>query len=123
MWRYQNVPGDTAIALALRRVIEHPPEPPPVVDFAAEKEDSRALVRLMWLDSLPDLVRGDLPVEDLMGWLVGKYPERDTSDVLAGFSGLLFHQDFRADFTDQTPHAYDTADGEIKASPLTLTPT
>ena len=56
-----------------------------------------------------------------MGWLVKKYPERDTSDVLAGFSGLVYHPDFRAAFNDQTPRAYDTSDGEIKASPLTLT--
>ena len=120
-WRYLNVPSDTAIALALRRVIEHTPEPPPVLEFAAEKEDPRALVRLMWLDSLPDLVRGDLPVEDLMGWLVKKNPELDTSDMLAGFSGLVFHRDFQAAFADKEPHAYDTTDGEIKASPLTLT--
>lgn len=118
--RFQNVPSDAAIMLALRRVIENPPEPPPVLEFAAEKENPGALVRLMWLDSLPDLVRGDLPVEDLMGWLVEKYPERDTSDVLAGFSGLLFHNDFQAAFTDEKPHAYNTTDGEIEASPLTL---
>lgn len=119
-FRFQNVPSDAAIALALRRVIEHPPESPPVLELAAEKENPGALVRLMWLDSLPDLVREDLPVEDLMGWLVDKYPERDTSDVLAGFSGLLFHNDFQAAFADEKPHAYNTTDGEIKASPLTL---
>ncbi len=34
VWRYQNVPGDAAIRLALRRVIEHPPEAPPVLEFA-----------------------------------------------------------------------------------------
>jgi len=119
-FRFQNVPSDTAIALALRRVIEHPPEPPPVLEFAAEMENPGALVRLMWLDSLPDLVRADLPVEDLMGWLLKKYPERDTSDVLAGFSGLLFHNDFQAAFADEKPHAYNTTDGEIEASPLKL---
>jgi hypothetical protein len=119
-FRFQNVPSDAAIALALRRVIEHPPEPPPVLELAAEKENPGALVRLMWLDSLPDLVREDLPVEDLMGWLVDKYPERNTSDVLAGFSGLLFHNDFQAAFADEKPHAYNTTDGEIEASPLTL---
>jgi hypothetical protein len=118
--RFQNVPSDAAIALALRRVIEHPPEPPPVLELAAEKENPGALVRLMWLDSLPDLVREDLPVEDLMGWLVDKYPERDTSDVLAGFSGLLFHNDFQAAFADEKPHVYNTTDGEIEVSPLTL---
>jgi hypothetical protein len=119
--RFQNVPSDTAITQALRRVIEHPPEPPPVLEFTVEKEDPSALVRLMWLDSLPDVIRGELPVEDLMGWLVEKYPERDTSDVLAGFSGLLFHGDFQAAFSDEKPHAYITTDGEIEASPLILT--
>jgi hypothetical protein len=121
VWRYQNVPGDAAIVLALRRVFEHPPEPPPVLEFVAEKDDPGALVRLLWLDSLPELVRADLPVEDLMKWFVAKHSERNTSDVLAGFSGLLFHRDFRAVFTDQTPHAYMTADGEITGSPLALT--
>jgi hypothetical protein len=119
-WRYQNVPGDAAIALTLRRVIEHPPEPPPVLEFAAEQENPRALVRLRWLDALPETVRGDLPVEDLIRWLVEKYPERDTSDVLAGLSALVFDREFQAAFTDRAPRAYETRDGEIKASPLTL---
>lgn len=121
VWRYQNVPSDAAIALAIRRVIDHPPEPPPVLDMKAEKEDPHGLGRLIWLNSLPDLVRSDLPVIDLLGWFVEKYPERDTSDVLAGFSALVFHRDFQAAFSDQAIHAYDTADGELKASPLTLT--
>jgi hypothetical protein len=118
--RYQNVPGDAAIALVLRRIIEYPPEPPPLLEFAEEKENPLALVRLRWLDSLLDTVSGNLPVEDLIGWLVEKYPERDTSEVLAGFSALVFHRGFQATFTDGTQHTYDTADGEIKASPLTL---
>jgi hypothetical protein len=121
--RFQNVPGDAAIVSALRRVIEHPPEPPPVLEFSIEEEDPGALLRLMWLDSLPDLVRADLPVEDLLNWLVTKQPDRDTSDVLAGFGGLVFHRDFHAAFTEQTPRVYQTRDGEIKASPLTLTST
>jgi len=119
-WRYQNVPGDAAISLALRRVIEHPPEAPPVLEFGAEMENPRALARLMWLEDLPNAARGELPLEDLIGWLVAKYPERDTSDVLAGFSALVFHGEFKADFTAQPPRAYDVRDGEIKASPLTL---
>jgi len=59
----------------------------------------------------------------LMGWLLEKYPDRDTSEVLAGFTALVFHRDFQATFTDGTRHTYDTADGEIKASPLTLVST
>ena len=120
VWRFQNVPGDAAIALALRRVIEHPPEPLPVLEFAAEQENPRALVRLRWLDALPETVRGELPVEDLIAWLLEKYPERDTSDLLAGLSALVFERDFQASFTDQPPRAYETRDGEIKATPLTL---
>jgi hypothetical protein len=121
VWRFQNVPGDAAIRLAFRRLVDYPPEPPPVLEFTTEKESPIALQRLMWLDSLPDRVRADLPVEDLLGWLVDKNPERDTSDVLAGFSGLVFHRDFHAAFTEQLPQAYDTADGEIKAVPVSLT--
>jgi len=120
VWRYQNVPGDAAIVHALRRVFEHPPEPPPVLEFAAEKDDPVALRRLLWLESLPELVRPDLPVDDLMRWLVARYSERSTSDVLAGFSGLVFHSEFRAAFTNQTPRAYTTIDGEITGSPLAL---
>ncbi len=120
-WRYQNVPSDAAIALALRRVIEHPPEPPPVLEFVAEKDDPGALIRLLWLDSLPDLVRTDLPLEDLMAWFVSKHPGHNTSEVLAGFSGLLYHRDFRAVFTEQAPCTYATTDGEITGSPLALT--
>jgi hypothetical protein len=40
--------------------------------------------------------------------------------VLAGFSGLLFHRDFRAVFTEQDAHSYKTTDGEITGSPLSL---
>jgi hypothetical protein len=121
-WRFQNVPGDAAIALALRRLVEHPPEPAPVLELASEPDTPRAFVRRLWLNSLADQARADLPVEDLLGWLLARYPEKDTSDVLAGFSGLVFHQDFSARFTDRLPQSYATADGEINASPLTLLP-
>jgi hypothetical protein len=121
VWRHQNVPGDAAIALALRRVIEHPPEPPPALKSETETGDPGALIRLIWQESLPDLVRADLPVEDLMDWLVQKHPERYISDVLAGFSGLVFDRDFRAVFTDHEPRIYKTNDGEITGSSLSLT--
>ena len=118
--RFQNVPSNAAIALTLRRVIEHPPEPPPVLQLSTEKADPGALVRLMWPDSLPDLVRRDLPVGDLLGWLVTKHPSPNISDLLAGFSRLVFHREFNAAFSDQTPRAYAAQDGEIEASPVTL---
>ena len=119
--RFQNVPSDAAIILALRRVVEHPPEPPPVLELSNEKEDPGALLRLMWLDSLPELVRAESPVEDLMSWLVTKHPNPNASDVLSGFSKLIFQRGFSAVFGDQTPHTYMVDDGEIAASPVTLT--
>jgi hypothetical protein len=118
--RFQNVPSDAAIVLALRRVIEHPPEPPPVLQLSGEKEDPGALLRLMWLDSLPDLVRHDLPVEDLLEWLVMKHPSPNTSDLLAGFSRLVFHGEFSAGFAGQEQRAYNTQDGQIEAFSVTL---
>jgi len=65
-------------------------------------------------------VRRDLPVGDLLGWLVTKHPSPNISDLLAGFSRLVFHREFNAAFSDQTPRAYAAQDGEIEASPVTL---
>lgn len=121
VWRHPNVPGDAAILLALRRVIEHPPEPAPALKSDADKEAPDALVQLMWLDSLPDLARADLPVEDLMNWLVQKHPGRSTAAVLAAFSELVFNRDFGAAFNDHDPRVYKTIDGEITGAPMTLT--
>ena len=118
--RFQNVPGDAAIALALRRVIEHPPEPPPVLEFATEESMPDALVRRLWLDALPESVRPELPVEDLLNWLVERHPGKDTAQVLAGFSELIFDTAFQAAFTDHAPRGYTTADGSLEASPVQL---
>src|SRR5205807_9646451 len=87
-WRYQNVPSDAAILATLRRIIEFPPEPPPILELKIEEEAPGALARLRWLESLPDLVGEKLPVSDLLEWLVRNFPEGDTSDVLAGVSIL-----------------------------------
>ena len=55
-----------------------------------------------------------------MKWFVTKHSDRSTSDVLAGFSGLVFNREFRAIFKDDIPNCYTTTDGEIVGSPLTL---
>ena len=36
--RWQNVPSETAIAKALRQVVEHPAEPPPIVELSLEDD-------------------------------------------------------------------------------------
>lgn len=119
--RFQNVPGDAAIALALRRVFDHPPEPAPVLDLSAEDPAPEEFVRRVWLDSLPGQVRPDLPLSDLLDWLVKNHPEKDIATVLAGFTALVFHQQFQARFSDGQPMEYATANGSIEGCPVELT--
>jgi len=115
------VPSDTAILVTLRRVIEYPPEPPPVLKFRAEDEAPEALLRLIWLESLPNRVTENLPVQDLLAWLAENCSGRNISDVLAALSVLVFHSDFNATFTERDPRTYELEGGEITASPVTLT--
>lgn len=119
--RFQNVPGDPAISLALRRVFEHPPEPPPRLELGAEPGAPSALQRLEWLESLPQLARTETPVTDLLEWLKAHHPEPTTADMLAGFSHLIFHPDFKARFEEAPPRAYGLPDGTIEAAPVQLT--
>jgi hypothetical protein len=118
--RLQNVPGDAAIALALRRVIEHPPEPPPILDLTTEQSTPEELARLLWLESLPEQVRPGLPLSDLLHWIVKRHPEKDTAAVLAGFTALVFHSQFEAQFSETDPNDYTTADGSIRAHAVQL---
>lgn len=118
--RVQNVPGDGAIRLSLRRIVEHPPEPPPILDLEQEDPAPEALARRQWLDSLPDRVRPSLPLADLLDWLVNEHPDKGTPEVLAGLTELVFHVDFDARFQDVKPRTYPTATGELSAAPVQL---
>lgn len=118
--RIQNVPGDSAISLALRRIVEHPPEPPPVLDLDKEDSAPAALARRQWLDVLPELVRPNLPLDDLLGWMVQQHPEKGLPDILAGLAELVFHADFDACFLDANPKKYKTATGQLSANPVQL---
>jgi len=118
--RFQNVPGDAAIGLALRRIIEHPPEPPPVVDFEKEDPAPEALARRRWLDELPEMARPILPLDDLLAWLVQQHPEKGTAEVLAGFTELVFHSDFDARFGGRQEKEYLTPTGRLSAHPVQL---
>ena len=118
--RLQNVPGDGAILLSLRRIVEHPPVPPPVLDLDKEDLAPAALARRRWLDTLPDHVRPSLPLDDLLGWLVNEHPDKGTPEVLAGLTELVFHADFDARFQDANSRTYQTASGELFAHPVQL---
>jgi hypothetical protein len=74
----------------------------------------------LWLEELSDEVRPALPLADLLGWLVRHHPERDTADVLAGFTRLVFDPEFSARFTDNAPVAYESSDGRLEANPVEL---
>lgn len=118
--RFQNVPGDAAIALALQRVIDHPPASAPLLDMTSEQEAPEELLRRHWLDSLPEAVAGELPVADLLEWLVQKHPDQSTGSVLAGMGRLVFDERFKTEFTEAADREYSTADGIIRAHPVHL---
>jgi hypothetical protein len=56
----------------------------------------------------------------LLDWLVKRHPEKDTSAILAGFTALVFHNEFEARFSDAKPTEYATANGAINARPVQL---
>jgi hypothetical protein len=118
--RWQYVPSDAAIERALRAVIEHPPAQAPVLALNSEETAPVAYLRHLWLEGLSTEVRPTLPVTDLLGWMVREHPRRDTADVLAGFTRLIFDPEFSARFSDHSPVAYETADGQLEASPVEL---
>jgi hypothetical protein len=118
--RLQNVPGDGAISLSLRRIVEHPPEPAPVLDLDKEDQMPNALARRRWLNDLPDHVRPLLPLNDLLDWLVKEHPDKSMPEILAGLTELFFHSDFDARFQDANVRNYQTATGELFANPVQL---
>jgi hypothetical protein len=118
--RIQHVPGDDAIALAVRRVIEHPPEPAPIVVLEETSETPPALVRRLWLDGLPDEVAGALPVNDLLGWLAQRHPHKSAGELVGGFTRLVFHDQFRATFTAEPEREYPATDGSLHGHPVRL---
>ena len=121
--RLQDVPSDRAIERALRDVVENPPEPAPVLAMHTEETTPDEYLRHVWLESLSDEVGVSLPLDDLLGWLVTRYPQKDTADTLAGFTRLVFDGNFSARFTSAEARAYETSDGELRANPVELATT
>ena len=118
--RIQNVPSDQAIALALRRLTEHPPEPAPRLLIDDSLDVPPAMLRRQWLDSLPERAAPELPIVDLLEWLQDRHPNKGTQELLAGFTALLFHEDFEGEFQEGATKNYATADGQLEGSPLRL---
>jgi hypothetical protein len=118
--RVQDVPGDSAIALALRRVIEHPPEAAPRIAVQETEETPAALVQRLWLDQLPSEVEPDLPIADALEWLISRYPNKSTAELLGGLGALVFYDNIQAVFTDQPAKDYQTRDGSLQGHPLRL---
>lgn len=119
--RILAVPGDRAIEKAIRDVLENPPEPAPKLVMQTEEATPAEYLRHVWLESLPDEVSNSLPLNDLMAWMITRYPQKDTADTLAGFTRLLFNSGFAAHFTSSEARTYLTHDGELNASPVELT--
>lgn len=118
--RQQYAVSDAAIKCVLERVILQPPEPAPIVNFDEAGEEPTGKQQLCWLDSLPELAAASAPVDDLLGWLIERNPGRATSEVLAGFATLFFHDRFRSSFTGTTARTYETADHVLQAHPVHL---
>ncbi len=118
--RIQNVPSDQAIARALDRLTRHGSEPAPHLVLERVLDTPPALLRRQWLDSLPRRVKSELPVEDLLGWLIERHPDKGTAELLSGFTSLVFHTEFQSRFTDVPARDYGTPDGALNGSPVVL---
>jgi hypothetical protein len=118
--RFHQVPGDGAISLSLRRVIESPPAPPPVINLAEEEEVPAGFIRRLWLESLPGDLASNLPVSDLLEWLINRYPSRSTADLVGGFTRVIFEDRFSAEFSGGPTREYPTSDGALVGSPVKL---
>ena len=118
--RQQYAVTDAAIKSVLERVILQPPEEPPVVDFIETDEEPAGMRHSRWLNSLPELAAANVPMDDLLAWLIERNPRHPTSEVLAGFAALFFHDRFRGQFTGADAHTYETPDHVLRAHPVRL---
>jgi len=118
--RQQAAFSDKAITRAIERVLNNPPAPAPTIELNQGKEKSTALEHTRWIEALPNEIASELPINDLLGWLTARYPQSDTERLLAGFSLLFFHENFRARFTDEVVTAYETPRHQIRSHPVRL---
>ena len=119
--RIEVPPTDEVLRRIVDEVVNHPPVPPPLLNTAENGDTPPDYVRLLWLNELPGLLKEDLPVKDLTGWLTGKFPEKGTADALLGLSKLLFDQKLNVEFKGGNPREYRTRDGALEASTIAIT--
>jgi hypothetical protein len=118
--RWQNAPAESALERVLQNVTAYEPESAPVLPLNTEESVPTSYQRRIWLDSLGETVRSELPIDDVFKWLVSNNPDRDTESILAGFTSLFFDPGFVSHFTDNASREYRTTDGAIEAQPVQL---
>jgi hypothetical protein len=118
--RWQNAPAESTLQRVLQNLTEYEPESPPVLRLTTEEAVPESYQRRIWLDSLGDNARLQLPIQDIFHWLTKNNPDRDTDSILAGFTSLVFDPAFVSHFTEHTSQHYPTNDGLIEAQPVQL---
>jgi hypothetical protein len=118
--RWQNAPAESTLQRVIHNVTDYQPEPPPVLPLAAEEAVPASYQRRLWLDTLGDNARSQLPIDDIFEWLVTVNPDRDTDSILAGFTSLVFNPGLVSRFAENASRAYHTIDGVIEAQPVQL---
>jgi hypothetical protein len=118
--RFERSFSDSALALTLGRVINFEPAPPPIIDLTAGAEPPSVWRRREWLERLPAEIEPELPVEDLLAWLIAKHREKPVADLFVGFTRLLYHDAFEGTFAATGEAEYQTADAAVRGYPLML---
>lgn len=118
--RWQNAPSDSTLQRVLQNLTEYEPESPPVLHLTTEEPVPESYQRRIWLDSLGDNARLDLPIQDIFHWLTQNNPDRDIDSILAGFTSLVYDPAFVSHFTEHASQHYYTIDGVIEAQPVQL---
>jgi hypothetical protein len=118
--RWQNAPAENTLEQVLRNITECEPEPAPVLPLTCEESVPQSYQRRIWLDSLGDIARSALPIDDLLDWLVTTNADRDTESILAGFTALVFAEGLTPHFTEGNSREYRTTDGVLEAHPVQL---
>ena len=119
-WRQQYAVSDSAIRIVLERAIVQQPEAPPIVNFKEVEQEPAAMRSRRWLDSLPEQISAELPLEDLIDWLTQTHPGLATSELLTAMSMLIFHERFQAQFTGGDVREYETIEHIIRAHPIRI---